>query len=125
MINQGTVLTLAAVKENKSNYPDQDCNRYCAARKLQETMGDISTKYILHMINKILIPNFLIIHDDLMAANDIFCTIIKALKVKTVNKSGEHVRLEIGRIIDGVLDRYKNFTLTADIMFVNKIIFLS
>ena len=57
------------------------------------------------------------------AANDIFGTRIKPLKVKTVRKSGEHVRLEIERILAGILDRYKNVTLTADIMFVNKIRF--
>ena len=85
-------------------------------------MGNIGTKDLLHMINKKLISNCPITHDDLMAANDIFGTRIKLLKVKTVLKLGEHVRLEIKRIPAGILDRYKNVTLTADIMFVNNII---
>ena len=56
-------------------------------------------------------------------ARDIFGTSIKALNVKTVHKSGEHVKLEIEKIPAGVLDRYKNTNLTDDIMFVNKIRF--
>ena len=80
MSNRGTVLALAIVKENKSNYSDPDCNRDRAERKLQETMGNIATKYLLYKINKILIPNFLITHNDLKDANDIFVTIIKAPK---------------------------------------------
>ena len=46
--NQGTVLTLATVMENKSNYSDRDCNRTLAASKLQETMGKISTTDLLY-----------------------------------------------------------------------------
>ena len=91
MINWGTVLTMAAVRENKSNYSDQDCNRSRGARKLQETIGNISTKDLLYMIDKRLIPNCPINSDDLRATNDIFGTSTYDLKGKTVRKSGEHV----------------------------------
>ena len=73
-------MELAIVKENKSNYPNQDCDRARAARKLQETMGNISTKDLLCIMNKGLIPNCPITCDDLKTANDIFVTSIKALK---------------------------------------------
>ena len=86
MSNRGTVLTLATVKENKSNYSDQDCNRARTESKLQETMGNISTKDLLYMIYKILIPKCPITRDDFKAANYIFGTIVKALKFKTLHK---------------------------------------
>ena len=121
MRNWVTVLTLATVKENKSNYSDRYCNISRVARKFQDTMGNIGIKYLMYMIGKRLIPNFLINRDDLKAANDIFGTRIKALKVKTVRKPGEHAQLDIERIPYGILDLYKNVTLTTDIMFVNKI----
>ena len=56
-------------------------------------------------------------------ANDIFGAIIKSLKGKTVRKSGERVRLEIEIIPVGIPERYKDVTMTSDIMFVNKIRF--
>ena len=68
-------------------------------------------------------PNCLITRDDLKADNDIFGTIIEALKFKTVSKSGDRVRLEIERIPALILYRYKKVALTDNIMFVNKIIF--
>ena len=87
MTNRGTVLTLETTKENESNYSDRDCNRDRATRKLQGTMGNISTKYPLYIIDIRLIPNFPITRDDLKAGNDILGTSIKALKGKTVCKS--------------------------------------
>ena len=66
MSNRGTVLTLATVKENKSNYSELDSTRARAARKLQETMRNISTKYILYMINKRLIQNCPITANDIL-----------------------------------------------------------
>ena len=71
MSNWVTVLTLVTVKVNKSNYPDRDFNRARMSRKLQDTMGNISTKDLLYMINKRLIQNCPITSDDLKAANDI------------------------------------------------------
>ena len=62
-------------------------------RKLQENMGNISTKDLLYIINKIIIPNFPIIRYELKAANDIFGEIVKALKVNIVHKSVENVKL--------------------------------
>ena len=84
-------------------------------------MEDISTKDLLYITDKRLIPNWPITRFDLKDANDIFGAIIKSLKGKTVRKSGEHVRLEIEIIPVGILERYKDVTLTSDIMFVNKI----
>ena len=86
-------------------------------------MGKTTTKNSMYMINKRIVQNFRITRDDLKDANDIFGTSIKSLKVKTVRKSVEHIRLEIERIPAGFLDRYKNVTLTSEIMFVNKIRF--
>ena len=91
--------------------------------KLQKTMGNIGTKYLLYMINKILRPNYPITREYLKAANDIFGTSIKALKGKTVRKIGEYIQLEIKIIPDGVLYYCKNVTLTCEIMFVKKIRF--
>ena len=93
-------------------------------KKLQETTGNISTKDLMYMIYKILIPNCPINRDDPKAANDIFWTSIKDQKGKTVRKSIWHIWLEIERIPAEVLYRYNNVTMTADIMFVNNIIFL-
>ena len=123
MKNRGTFLTLVTVKEKNSNDSYQDCNRARAAGKLQETMGNIITKDLLYTTNKILIPNCPSTCDDLKAANDIFGTSINYLKGKTVRKSRHHVRLEIERIPYGILDNYKEVTLTADIMFVKNIRF--
>ena len=84
-------------------------------------MGEISTKDILYMINKILISDCPITCDDLKVANDIFGTRIKALKIKTLWKSGKRFQLDINKISAGFLDRCKNVTLTSDIILVNKI----
>ena len=84
-------------------------------------MRNTSTKDLLYRIHKRIMTNLLITLYDLKVTNDIFGTSIKSLKVKTVQKSGYRVQLEIERIPARVIHRYKNVTLSDDIMFVNKI----
>ena len=81
-------MKMATVKENKSNYSDEDFKRARVASKLQETTGKIRTKYLLYIINKILILKLPTTPDNLKADNYIFGSIIKYLKVKTVRKPG-------------------------------------
>ena len=50
-------------------------------------MGNIRTKYLLYMIDKILIPNFPVTRNYLKTANDILGKITKFLRVNTVHKS--------------------------------------
>ena len=56
-------------------------------------MGNISTKDLLYMINKIIIQNCPINNDDLKVTHDIIGKSIKDLKAKTVRKPGDNVKL--------------------------------
>ena len=76
------------------------------------------------MINKIIIQNCPINNDDLKVTHDIIGKSIKDLKAKTVRKPGDNVKLQIEITPYGVIEIYKNVTLSDDIMFVNNIRFV-
>ena len=67
-------------------------------------MGNISTKYLLYIIDKRLIPNCRITCGELKAANDIFGISTKDLKVKKIRKTVNNSQLGIDRIPARVLD---------------------
>ena len=67
-------------------------------------MGNISTKYLLYIIDKRLVPNCRITCGKLKAANDIFGISTKDLKVKKIRKTVNNSQLGIDRIPARVLD---------------------
>ena len=57
-------------------------------------------------------------HDGMKYTNNIFRRITKALKVKALQISGDHIWLQIYSAPYAMIDYYNDATLADDIMFV-------
>ena len=94
------------------------------ARKLQETMGFISERDLLHMIDINLIIGSKVGRRDVIIANDIYGANTNSLKGKTVRKTEKHIREDATIDVPVyIMDRYSNISLSADIMHVNGVSF--
>jgi hypothetical protein len=92
--------------------------------KIQMTIGRPSTNDFLHIVKNNLHPNCPITSCDIHAANDIFGPDVGSLKGKTTRSTPSKVRPGIIDIPAEIMSHYRNVTICADIMFVNKIPFL-
>jgi Reverse transcriptase (RNA-dependent DNA polymerase) len=119
------VVMLNTVAANKSKYTNADYERATVARKLQVIMGRPSTKELLRLVDNKLLKNCPVTREDIMAAEHIFGPDVGSLRGKTVRRA-PHAALvaPVGALPIEIMARYRVVTLTADIMFVNKMMFL-
>lgn len=121
----GTMLTLAAVADNKTKYSNLDCKRAEYAAKLQETIIFPSDKDVLTMINNKVIQNCGTSRQDMKRARDVFGKNHHILQGKTVRTQVQHIcKDEITLVPKSILDRYIDIALSFDIFKVNDIAFL-
>ena len=118
------IVLVNTVAENKLNYTNLDYTRALLARKIQTTIGRPSTRDFIRIVGNNQLPNCTITRDDILAAEHIFGPDVGSLKGKTVRKAPNQVRPTMGSIPHEIMERYKDITLCADIMFVNSIPFL-
>lgn len=117
------VALINTVAENKSRYTSIDVQRAHLARSIQKRIGRPSLKTFLEIVDKKKLTNCPINRDDVIAAEDIFGPDIGSLKGKTIRHSPEAVRTRIEAVPIQILERYRNMTITGDIMKVNRIPF--
>jgi Reverse transcriptase (RNA-dependent DNA polymerase) len=124
MDNNATVL-VTTVNENKTRYTNAEVSMAETARALQRKLGHVSTKEFIHIVNNNLLPNCPVTKRDIMASEDIFGPELGLLKGKTVRRSPLKVDTNITYIPlpPSVHERYQEVTLSADIMYVNKVPF--
>jgi hypothetical protein len=115
----GTVL-VDTVAENKSKYSAADYRKAELARKLQVAMGRPSTRALMRMVERKLLPNCPITKQDIAAAEHIFGPDIGSLMGKTTRRS-PHIleQQEVPNLPVEVMSRYRDVVLCADIMFIN------
>ena len=118
----GTVL-VNTVANNKTRYTERDYSRAVLARQIQKIIGRPSTRAFIKIVDNKLLPNCPITRDDIIAAEDIFGPDLGSLKGKTVRAGSERVQVRITDLPITIMGRYREVTLTADIMFVNKLPF--
>ena len=78
-----------------------------------------------HISNSHWFRNSPVNRPSLVAANKIFGTDMKSIKIKTVLLKNPEVRINIANIPISVLSLYINVTLSEDILYVNIIAFLA
>ena len=121
---ENTTLVVNTVKENRSNYTNNDYLQVLRARELQITMGRPSTTTFLELLKKNGIANCPVTPADVEAAEYILGPDIGSLKGKTTRRSPPIVDSPvIGMPVD-VLKQYQKVTLCVDIMYVNKVAML-
>jgi hypothetical protein len=121
----GTIL-VNTVADNKSSYTNEDYLRAVRARDLQIKIGRPSTRDFVRIVTHNLLPNCPVTKKDIMAAEYILGPDVGSLKGKTTRKAPHKVRRVVEPLPTSIMSCYRNVTICADIMFVNKIpIFLT
>ena len=118
------IFKITTAEGQEQQYSALDVSRVKAARKLQETMGFISERAMLYMIDNYLIIGSKVRRQDVIIAGDIYGDSTDIMKGKTVRKTEKHAR-EDGTmdVPKHIMDLYSNISLSADIMFVNGVAF--
>ena len=122
--NKQDVIMVNTVAENESAYTDRQVAQAKRARKLYGIVGYPSIKDFKAMIEGNLIMNCPVTIDDVNAAEKIYGASIAAIKGKTTRQKPVPVKSDYIKVPEELIARNKILTLTADLMFVNKIPFL-
>jgi len=114
------VFNVVTTEGQEQQYSGLDIDRAKKARKLQEAMGFISERDMLHMIDNNLIVGSKVRRRDVIIAGDIYGPNTNSLKGKTVRRTVGHVREDATMDVPKyIMVRYRDITLSADIMDVN------
>jgi hypothetical protein len=122
--NGVTMTNVDTVTANKSNYTNEDYLKAVRAREIQVKIGRPSLKDYVRIITSNLLPNSPVTKADIMAAEHIFGPDVGSLKGKTVRRRPPQVKDVVEPLPPSIMERYRNITLCADIMYVNGIAML-
>eukprot|EP00957_Ditylum_brightwellii_P099931 7615267-Ditylum_brightwellii.AAC.1 len=104
------------VASKKSNYSNADYTRAVLARKIQARIGRPSTKTFLDVIDNNKLRNCPVERRDIAAADDIFGPDLGNLKGKTTKRKNNPSRQHITNLPPYIMERYRDVTLTGDIV---------
>ena len=113
-----------AVADNKTKHTNAICKQTELTRKSQNVIGRPSARDCDHIVKEKLLKNCPFVHEDVMAAEDMFGPNLGSLKGKTVRQSGERVRPEHKDVPPSIMERCRDVTLRVELMHVNKPPFL-
>jgi hypothetical protein len=112
---------VSTVAQNKSNFLIADYSRAVLARKIQ--IGRPSTKDLLRIVDNNLLPNCPITRRDVLVVEKIFGPDLGSLKGKTVRRAPQ-ARVVFQQLPAELMRQSSKVTLCANIMSVNKVLFL-
>jgi hypothetical protein len=120
--DEGTVF-INTVVDNQTKYSSRERTRADAARRLQQIIGLPSTRDFINIVNKNLLPNCTVIAADIKAAEHIYGPDVGILMGKTVRRKADEVLAPVTDVPSSILERYRDVTVSADIMKVNGVSF--
>jgi hypothetical protein len=113
------------VEQNKNRLA-HDVKRTENARKTQDLIGRPSTSKYLSIIANNLLPNCKVTINDITMAEDIFGNNLGSLKGKTTRGRPTHVEVHQPNPIPiTIMDKYNEFTLAINVIFINNIPFFT
>ena len=115
---------ITTVAHNKSKFSQRDYQRAVEARKLLCKIGRPSQQQFLRILERNMIPNCPVTRRDAINAHLIFGPDIGSLKGKTVRESSAPVTPVLNDLPAETMLQYRDVTLTMDVFFVNKNMFL-
>ena len=115
---------LTTVADNKSVFTNREFEAAKLARKVQNMIGRPSTRAFLKIVDKNMLKNCPITHQDIQNAEIIFGPNLGSILGKTVRRPGEQVIVQHTNVPRPVMDHHRDVTICVDIMYVNKIMFL-
>ena len=105
------------------NISQREYKRAIKARDLYVMVGYPSTQDFINMVKFNLLENCNISERDIINAEQIFGKDIYAIKGKTVRKVPAPVEINYIEVPEDIFDKYKDVTISADIMYVQGIMF--
>ncbi|KAL7559814.1 hypothetical protein ACA910_003978 [Epithemia clementina (nom. ined.)] len=121
----GNTTLVNTVEQNKAKYTQADYACAVLARKIQQIIGRPSTAHFISIVKQRLLPNCPVTPDDIRAAEHIFGPDVGALKGKMVRQQPPAVQVDTQPIPLPILEGYRNVVLAGDVMYINRIQFLS
>jgi hypothetical protein len=118
--DSSNVITVEEIKERFPKREQQDTLR---AREIYGMIGYPSYQDFLNSVQYGLIDNCTITVQDIKNAQEIYGPDVFALKGKTKQTAPEQVRTVTFDIPEDILNRHKSITLSADVMYVNGVMF--
>ena len=112
------------VAQNYEGYTKREVLKAHEARRFQRMIGAPSERDYQGLVREKLIANCPVTVTDVHNAHQLFGPDLANLRGKTVRRSPEHVAVDYIDLPLSFLDRHRNVTVTADIMFVNGLPFL-
>ena len=124
--NKNREITLVqTVQENEEGYSQRQIQDAKKARYLYVKVVYPSARYFENIISKNLILNCPVTASDVARADKSYGKYIHALKGKTTRTNPKPVVIYYMVMPKNILENNKNITLSIDIMFVNKIPFVT
>lgn len=118
------ITMIHTVQDIGSRFSAREYTNAQLARKIQNTIGRPSNKTYINIVNQNLLKNCPITEQDIINAETIFGPNLGSLKGKTPRTMGVPVSGTHSMVPNSIIDVHKAVTLCADIMFINKLIFL-
>ena len=112
------------IADNYEGFTKREVVKAHEARRFQRMIGCPSDRDYQGMVREKLIANCPVTVSDVQHANQIFGPDLAGLRGKTVRRKPDHVTIDYVEVPRDFLDRHRNVTLTADVMFVNGLPFL-
>lgn len=119
------LVMVQTVHENESGFSECQVSKAKIARELYAKVGYPSIKDFKLMIVNNMINNCPILVEDVDRAEKLYGPSIQALKGKTVRQTSVPVVTDYVEVPPHILRENKNITISVDVMFVNKIPFLT
>ena len=122
----GETVLLNTADHNKYKYYKRVHTRALLACKLQYKIALPSHRHLVEIVeDKVQMINCPLNRDDVRGAQDIWGKNLGCLKGNTPRQKMPHIRREILTLPITILERYKNVTLSRDIMFIFGIRFIN
>ena len=116
-------ILINTVANNQSKYTVKEYRMAELARKVQCMIGRPSTKDYLDIVDNNQLRNCPVDRNNVSAAENILGPDVGSLKGKTVRESSDQVVHLRTNIPPQLYERYKDVSLSIDIMFINKVAF--
>ena len=123
--NRDGIALLNTVEDNKTKDTKRDYSRALLSRNIQKIIGRPSTRDFMKIIENKLLLNCPITWRDIIIAENISGPDIGSLKGKTARHAPTPLDPSLVDIPPHIMNHYREVVLGGDIMFVNRLHFLS
>ena len=119
------VTMVQTVTENEKDYSKRQLTDAKTARELYAKVGYPLIKDLANMVKKNMIMNCPVTIEDVMRARKITGPSVQALKGKTIRTKPNPVVSDYVAVPHAIFEENRNVTLSVDVMFVNRIPFIT